>query len=659
MNPQQPDQIQRTLADLDARLGRITAEIAEVRAGLSALGGRVGATPVPPPSPPPHPQGAWGRDDSMWRPGAPPPGPVPTPAGGPWRPGQAQPAPAPAQAAGPWRPGPAQGQPGPDTRLPEPARRRPARRPRVNAATIIAAIGGAVMLAGVAFLLVVAIQAGLFPPIARAVGAAILAVVLVGLGLWLQSRHDATDSRPVNPGALALVGTGLAAAMLDVIASTVLYRWIPVPAAYMFVGGLALIGFALAQRWSSAVLACLVGAGTMALSPLISHGVELPIFYVIIGIAMAVLAAELGRVVRVVWSVPPALMLTGYLGASGGTTGRGEVIALVAAALAFAAVAAGVAWYDSFRRSPVIEHAALVVVPGAIPLLVLPTLGLTAPGWPVGLLLAAAYLVMSVLIGRAAGGGAGAVDADGARKGAGRLLAAVTGAVGSVLLVAAWGELDGRAPTGLAITLTAIAYMFAAGQWSRRWLDWAAGIISGLALVTYLGVNQPYLALGERLAVRNFTYIDVVASFAVAVLAVAVTRWARRRRPAAATRVVMVGAVVALAAFSVQLVAAGVVIGDLSGHARNGFLAAHLVVTVLWICCAAWLVLTASPRVADARTLGFVLGGLALAKLLFLDLATLPGLFRVLAFIVVGGVMLAVAVRYRKDTEPSGSGSPT
>src|SRR5699024_2745645 len=102
---------------------------------------------------------------------------------------------------------------------------------------------------------------------------------------------------------------------------------------------------------------------------------------------------------------------------------------------------------------------------------------------------------------------------------------------------------------------------------------------------------------------------------------------------------------------------------------------AHLVVTVLWICCAAWLVLTPRPRLARARRLGFLLGALALAKLLLLDLATLPGLFRVLSFIVVGAVMLAVAVRYRdgagpghrdeagpgyrSETEPSGSGSPT
>src|SRR5699024_10057470 len=188
-----------------------------------------------------------------------------------------------------------------------------------------------------------------------------------------------------------------------------------------------------------------------------------------------------------------------------------------------------------------------------------PTLDLLQPGWPVGLLLAAAYLITTVLLGRT-------LDAEHTetRRGSGLLLAAVTGSVGSVLLVGAWAELDGPAATGLALTLTGIAYALAAGQWPRRWLEWAAGIIAGLALLTYLDVNQPHLALSERLALRDFSYIDVVASFAVAVLAVAVTRWATRRRVGGASRLVMAGVVVALAALSVMVVAAGVVIGELA-----------------------------------------------------------------------------------------------
>lgn len=630
VNPEQPD-LQRALADLDARLGRITAEVAEVRAGLSALGRHAGPAQAPQAAGP----------GSPWQPPGPPaPGP---PAHGvrpdrPWQPPAREHAwqPAPPQ---PWAP---------------PAEARPRRAPRITAATVIAAIGGSVMLAGIAFLLVVAIQAGLFPPIARVIAAAALAVVLIALGLRLQARHEPTAETPVNPGALALVGTGLAAAMLDVIAATTLYLWIPVPAAFMFVGGLALGGVALAQRWGSGLLACLVSAGTMLLAPFISTDVELPVFVAIVGIATAALAADLGVAVRVAWSVLPGVLLAGYL-SQAALHSRGEQIALIATALVFATVGTGVAWYDSLRRSPVVENAALVVVPTALPLALLPATYLLRPGWPYGLLLAAAYLVVAVLAGRTGTDHTDHTDRD--RPAA--HLSAVTGIVGSALLLLTWVELGGREMTGFALTLSALAYVAAAGLWDRRWLHWVAGAASVLALLVYLGVNEPHLALSERLAVREFSYWDVVSALAATALAAAVTWWARRRLPREAGRVTMVGAVVALATFSVMIVAAGVTIGDLAGAARTGFLAAHLVVTVLWICCAAWLVLTPSPRIADARRLGFVLGALALAKLLLLDLATLPGLFRVLSFIAVGAVMLAVAVRYRKETDPSGSGSPT
>ena len=672
VNPEQPDHVQRMLADLDARLGRITAEVAEVRSGLAALGRQTRPVqptqPVPPvhpaqPVPPGHPAqpapGATHPDprpayaqhsgpgrDSVWRAGAPQAG---GPALGGYRPAgpvdgprpQSGPGPAGPAAPGPAAPGPAG--PGWTRRS---AETRPRRVPRLTAATVIAAIGGSVMLAGIAFLLVVAIQAGLFPPIARVVAAAVLALVLVGLGLWLQSRHEATPERPINPGALALVGTGLAAAMLDVIACTTLYQWIPVPAAYMFVGGLALAGMALAQRWSSGLLACLVSAGTMVLAPFISTGVELPVFLVILAIATAVLGAELGIAVRVVWSVFPAPVLVGYLTQTH-LHDRGEQVALIVAALVFAAVGVGVAWVDSVRRRPAPENAALVVVPTAVPLLLLSGLFLLRPGWPVGVILAAAYLTVAVVAGRRA------------HEPGPVLLSAVSGVVGSALLFGAWVELGGREMTSLALTLSATGYVVAAGLWGRRWADWVAGVGAAIALAVYLVVNEPFLALDERLAVRELTYWDVVAALAVTALAVAATWWASRRVPRQSSRVVMAGAVAALLAFSVMVVAAGVVIGDLAGAARNGFLVAHLVVTVLWISCAAWLILTPSPRLSDARRMGFVLGSLALAKLLFLDLATLPGLFRVLSFIAVGAVMLAVAVRYRRDTEPSGSGSPT
>lgn len=565
------------------------------------------------------------------------------------------------------------------------------------------------MLAGVVFLLAAAIQAGLFPPLARVLAAGALAVVLVGLGMRLQARHEAGARNPatarprnqvgaephpagidaesaVNPGALALVGTGFATAILAVIASATLYHWIPVPAAYMFVGALALAGMVLAQRWSSSLLATFVSAGTMLLSPLISHGVELPVFLVILGVATAALAAGLGTAVRVVWSVIPSLMLMGYLGQAG-IRGKGDLIALLVAALAFAAAGGVIAWYDSMRREPALAYAGLVVVPTAFPLIAVPTIPFLHPGWPVALILAALYLAAAYLAGRRTAGlrtpELSAVGADAATEPAPAplLLSAVTGTVGSVLLLTAWVHLGGQAQTSLAVSLSAIAYLLAAGLWRRSWLDWLAGIGAVIAVVLYLSAAEPFLALSESEATAEFTAVDVIASILVTALAVVATWWATRRFPTASARVLVAGAVTGLLAASAAVVSLGVVIGEAIGQARDGFLVAHLVVTVLWICCAAWLVLTARPRLARAQRLGFILGALALAKLLLLDLATLPGLFRVLSFIVVGAVMLAVAVRYRpgtgdepdpprktdrarmadqrSETDPSGSGSPT
>src|SRR5699024_5497689 len=161
-------------------------EVGEVRAGLSALARQSGPAVA-----------GQSPGESPWRAGAPPQGAphlvTPAPSGA-----SASQVPAPAHPGGPWRP-PGQDEPPgrygtppadphrqwelADRPWQQPAgaapRRSPRGRPRITAATVIAAIGGSVMLAGIAFLLVVAIQAGLFPPLARVVAAAVLAVVLV------------------------------------------------------------------------------------------------------------------------------------------------------------------------------------------------------------------------------------------------------------------------------------------------------------------------------------------------------------------------------------------------------------------------------------------------------------------------------------------------
>src|SRR5699024_2699486 len=144
--------------------------------------------------------------------------------------------------------------------------------------------------------------------------------------------------------------------------------------------------------------------------------------------------------------------------------------------------------------------------------------------------LAAAYLVVSYLVGRRAAG-------DGPL-----LLTAVTGPAGSVLLLTAWAELGGPERAGLAVGLGAHAYLVAAGLWRRRRLDGGRGRDAVPAVLLYLGVREPFVALSESDAPRGLTATDVVASVVVTALAAVATWWASRRFPDGSARVVTAGA---------------------------------------------------------------------------------------------------------------------
>ena len=81
----------------------------------------------------------------------------------------------------------------------------------------------AVTLVGVVLLLVLAAKAGLLRPEIRVAGGVALSVALVGVGVRLRGRPGG------RIGAIALAATGIAAAYLDVIAITTIYRWVPRP----------------------------------------------------------------------------------------------------------------------------------------------------------------------------------------------------------------------------------------------------------------------------------------------------------------------------------------------------------------------------------------------------------------------------------------------
>ncbi|WP_019202418.1 DUF2339 domain-containing protein, partial [Tsukamurella sp. 1534] len=142
-----------------------------------------------------------------------------------------------------------------------PAQPGPPAAPVFTVARVLAGTGVLVTLIGVAFLLVLAAQAGLLGPAVRVGLGTALAGGLLGGALWLHRRPGG------RTGAQALAATGVAAAYLDTVAVTGVYHWVHPVAGLAIAGLIALGGLALAARWRSQWLGVALFAPTYLLAP--------------------------------------------------------------------------------------------------------------------------------------------------------------------------------------------------------------------------------------------------------------------------------------------------------------------------------------------------------------------------------------------------------
>ncbi|MCX7538997.1 hypothetical protein OS123_10670 [Corynebacterium sp. P5875] len=116
-------------------------------------------------------------------------------------------------------------------------------------------------------------------------------------------------------------------------------------------------------------------------------------------------------------------------------------------------------------------------------------------------------------------------------------------------------------------------------------------------------------------------------------------------------------AVVALHLSATAVVAVFTRAGALTGSAELGFFLGHATVSVLWIALAAYVLLWARDLSAQASLgAGVLLAAAGTAKLILVDLGTISGIPRVLAFLVSGVALLSIAtLRARRDrTDPVG-----
>ncbi|MFC9893452.1 DUF2339 domain-containing protein [Nocardia sp. NPDC127579] len=506
---------------------------------------------------------------------------------------------------------------------------------------MLAVAGVGVTLVGVVMLLVLAAQAGVFGPVPRVVAGGVFSAALVAAGMRVFGRAGG------RVGGIALAATGFAGAYLDVVAMTAMYEWLP------RVGGLALAltiaagGVALALKWNAQALAVLVVAGAALLAPVVTS--ELVLLGFLIVLQLTCVPVQLVKdwpALHIVRTVPAVLATLLYVAIAGFDSGQRERVHWVLTAAVAVAAIGLVGTLLTVRTRPGDRIATLAFAVSTVPLLAVAGLFDRAPSMIVAGATAAVLTTVAVL---AMLPKLRTVTRIPAHTG---IAAAVAGAF-ALLEVCVQATRVQTAP--IALFLVAIGYLGVAGQQRNRVAAIIGALFGLLGALTFMTRVDPGTLASQRLAEK---YLDLptalAAVLALAVLAVAAWGLRRAATPAGDDTVRSLlglgGGVAALYAVTAVTVSIGVATG-----ATDGFLIGHSAATIGWMAAATAALLyglrnlTRSTAIAKlALGSGLLVTAAALAKLFLFDLATLDGLVRVAAFLVVGVLLLLAGTRYAR-----------
>ncbi|WP_158017619.1 DUF2339 domain-containing protein [Mycobacterium basiliense] len=579
------DALSRQLARVSGELGQLDRLIAE-SAGTPRFA-------------PPQPTAPYWQ---YWAPAA-----MATPVAAPPRP---YPAPPPRQ------------EPPPRTAQPTP----PAARDSGWIGKLLAVAGVAVTLIGVALLLVLAAQAGLLRPQIRVAGGTLLSMALVGVGARLRGRPGG------RIGAIALAATGIAAAYLDVIALTTIYQWVPAPIGLALAAVVGGAGLTLARRWDSEYLSALVLIPLIGLAPVITGGADLLLVCFMLALSAAALPVQLGK--DWIWLHTARIAATTLpLLAALVVAGKHEHSWLLGGACGIAAILAITGAVMVLPGTRNVTALALLTATGTLPALT----AAVAVDRAFSAVLAAA-LAAALLTIVAVGGPPRIVGQIWSSWAAISTLVAVT--------VACNGYVEGPVLLALAVIVAL------AGRHDdlARWIAAGFGLIGTGLFYSYAPLHALLRAtvLPSPISVSTLAASLLVLAFAVVMSRACVDVGRQnpdiRRLLGAGTGALIVYAITAFT------VTAGVLVGGTAA----GFLAGHMAATICWIGLAAALFSYALRRADRKRRTAPITAGLALTaaattKLFLFDLATLDGIFRVAAFIVVGLVLLGMGTGYARS----------
>lgn len=494
----------------------------------------------------------------------------------------------------------------------------------------LAVAGVAVTLVGIALLLVLAAQAGILRPEVRVLAGAAIAAGLVGSAVRWYRRPGG------RVGAIALAATGVAAAYIDVIAITTIYRWVSGPAGLMIAAAVAGAGLLLARRWDAASLGPLVLVPLVGLAPLVADGVTVPAIGFLLALGAVSVPAQWGRdwlgwhASRIAVCTLP-LMVALLMSSIDGV--RSPLLAVACAVAAVLAIGSALVALPNTRNATAM---AVLSALGTVPVL---TAALVVDR-VVAAMMAATLAAVLLVVVRC---GSRWMDMASSVRIVWSALAAVAALI--AIVVAFDGPVAGPLLLALAVVVAVV------GRHSVVARGCAMGF-SGAGGLFFLAYAPPEALVTAVVPTAPIAVSTLVASLLVLAYAGVLMRtwpadwcWAT-------------SAIVSLYGSTTFLVTGGVLLGG----PETGFFAGHVVATICWIAVAA-IVLRHAASVPRARRSLSIGGGMAVAaaataKLFLFDLGTLDGVFRVVVFIAVGLALLGMGAGYARtlaqqdDTAP-------
>ncbi|KAA0084197.1 DUF2339 domain-containing protein [Mycolicibacterium sp. P9-64] len=491
---------------------------------------------------------------------------------------------------------------------------------------VLAVAGVAVTLVGVVLLLVLAAQAGILRPEFRVTAGAVLAVALVGVGWWLNTRPGG------RVGAIALAATGIAAAYMDVIAVTTIYGWVTAPVGLVLAAVVAGGGLTLARRWDSEHLGLLVLVPLIGLAPVVTDGITLLLVGFMLALSAATLLVQLGKdwtglhTARVAAATLPLLVALAVVPRSSGNA------AWVAGACGIAAALSIVSALVLLPRSSRPLWTALLASAGTLPVLAVSAVAdRVTSALSAGVL--AAVLLAIALLGDRLPNLSGSV----------RQIWSALSAVAALIAVAV--AFDGPVAAPLLLAMAAVVAVAGRSSAVARWCAMAFGVAGALY---YLGYAAPEMLITPTTMTMPVAVSTLIASLLVVGCAAAITwSWIGK-----ADDVIRLGwaAVALIGMYAITMFT--VTAGALFGGEEYGFFAGHVAATICWVGLAAGVFRYAAKLLRDKRSVpigaGMALVAAAMAKLFLFDLGTLDGIFRVVVFIVVGLVLLGMGAGYAR-----------